>query len=188
MLIRLGIVATVVVIAALYIPHIRERKDGNSLARNMPDVLGKPLMDIATTDIILRDSASNIFDESNFAGRVFLLVFYQSDCDDCKAGEKELKELGNALMKKPFQIIFIHNGGSEPFEDFRKLSHKKINRLYDEDGLLARALGITAYPSRFLIDHEGIIREFTTGWKRGEQFQITRNKIDSLVTLVPAVP
>lgn len=145
---------------------------------------GKKINDFST-EIVLMDSARNIYDISNFSGSVFLLEFYDQQCKPCDDQRRMLRKISGSYMKKPLRIVWVNDGASDTFDEFSASSRGKDFLLYDERGALVRNLGITDLPAEVLVDERGVIRHFLMGWESISEKQYleeTRTRIDSLLT------
>jgi cytochrome oxidase Cu insertion factor (SCO1/SenC/PrrC family) len=184
-------IAIAVVIMAVLVYALLTFKDGTSLAEKgsssemTRDLRGSALIDITGENIVLMDSSANIFDESNFQGRVYLLVFYDNQCAECKKSQEAVQKVRGKFMKAPLQVVYIFDGRQGTFESFQQGDHKRYFRLYDEDGRFTRALEVKDNPAEMLIDHNGIIRNISYGLA-DQNLIASTSEIDSLVRLVPA--
>jgi thioredoxin-related protein len=148
--------------------------------------IGKKLADVAGENIILIDTARNIFDLSNFTAAVHLVVFYSSGCAECDLKQKAVRKISQQYMKQPFRVIYIRSG-KDAFTDFLKSPLKKATSLYDEGARLSDALAIHSFPTEILLDEEGFIRNVSVGYEPHSGFDKeylheTKGKIDSLLS------
>lgn len=146
---------SVIVVATLYLSATCFPKKEST--NSVDFLLGKKLGDVVGDSVLLYDSANNIYDVSNFTGRVHLLSFYQQNCRECEINEKVIKRISNEFLKDSFRVVFIDNGATDFFENFQLGSHKDF-RLFDHRGHLANQLGISVFPLDLLVDSTGVIR------------------------------
>lgn len=99
---------------------------------------------------------------SDFRGKVVMVVFWASWCGPCMARVPEEAEITAKFAGKPFAILGVNS--DRTLDDFKKCLARKKEitwpNIFDGDpktGKIAAALRIQAYPTVFLVDHEGMI-------------------------------
>jgi peroxiredoxin len=97
-------------------------------------------------------------------GKVVMLDFWGTWCPPCVASIGSLKRLQKKYANEPFVLISVSFHDTEP--SWRKfIAEKEMTwpQYRDASGTMARAYDVTAFPSYFVIDHEGVVRYETRG-------------------------
>ena len=91
-----------------------------------------------------------------------MVVFWASWCGPCMARIPEEREIATRFAGKPFQMLGVNSDRTR--DAFRKVMAKEAlpwPNIFDGDpktGPIVSALRIQAFPTVFLLDHEGVIR------------------------------
>ncbi len=123
----------------------------------------------------------------NFQGEVVLLNLWASWCKGCK---KEMPEFF-ALQKsytKGFSLVTISvDDKAAKSQNFLKSVEKKTGiktpfiTLHDAKKEVAKAYGVAAMPSSYLIDKKGIIRAVIVGSLNHEEIEALKKDINTLL-------
>lgn len=101
---------------------------------------------------------------SSLVGRVVLLDFWATWCGPCRESLPELKELSKRYPADKLVIISISADDEEDaWRSFITSKNMDWYQYRDADGHVQTAFNIHSYPSYFLIDREGIVRESING-------------------------
>jgi len=125
------------------------RKTHMQIGQKLPEFEGK-------------DFAGNLIRLSQYRGKVVMVVFWASWCGPCMARIPEEREIATRFAGKPFQILGVNSDRTR--DAFRKVMAKEAlpwRNIFDGDpktGPIVSALRIQAFPTVFLLDHEGVIR------------------------------
>ena len=105
------------------------------------------------------------FDLTSLKGKVILIDFWGSWCGWCRKGHPHLKELYAKYKDKGFEIVGVgmeYGNREEQWTKFRKaiaedgISWTQI--LMDRQKQdLAKEYGVSSYPSKFLVDRDGLL-------------------------------
>jgi peroxiredoxin len=149
----------------------------NTISASHENLIGRNISEVAANDIILKDSGQNIFDVSNFTGRITVLHFYDAACKKCQQSDNIINSVSNKYKKDPLQVVFISSNNSVSFEQFADHGDKKNFRLFDEGAEFAKMLGIEDLPFDMIVDHDGIIRYFGSTVKNIDPFVAELDRI-----------
>ena len=121
--------------------------------------IGKPAKDFSTTLI-----SGEKFSLSNLKGKVILIDFWATWCPPCVKGVPHLKKLYKKYKDKNFEIIGISLDKKKELVD-EYISKERIEwkMIYSGKawaGDIARDYKVNLIPSYWVIDKEGILRDF----------------------------
>lgn len=98
---------------------------------------------------------------SDFQGKLVLLEFWGSWCGPCREGHPELVRTYNQFKNKGFEILGVAaDTNKEQFGEAIKqdgLPWQNVSDLKGDKNKAALIYGVSAYPTNFLIDKNGII-------------------------------
>jgi|GEM_PF-525146 len=130
----------------------------------------------------LKDLDGNTVDLKELMGDKVYLKFWASWCSVCVAGLDELDEF--SAMDHDFEVITIVSPGFNGEKSlskfktwFNKQGTKNIRVLIDEDGDIARAYGIRAYPTSAFIGSDGVLVNMFLGHLDSETIKDQFDKI-----------
>ena len=126
--------------------------------------VGDKLSDVAGDSIFLVDSANNMYDLSNFTGRVHLLSFYDGGCELCGKNQKMITRIANEFKKDSFRTVFIGNANTYAHGEVKKASQTKEIWFFDPTGVLGQKLGVEEYPLNLVVDEKGVVRQVITDY------------------------
>jgi thiol-disulfide isomerase/thioredoxin len=133
-------------------------------ALRQPPAVGQPAPEIEGADL-----DSKKFKLSDYRGKVVLLTFTGDWCAACQAFHPQQRSLEEKLAGKPFALVDVN---SDLILERRKKINAKDNITWrafqetDEKGTLGPITtrwGIDQWPTLFLIDHHGVIRQKYVG-------------------------
>lgn len=151
----IGLIAVMVLLVAVFViwnqtPRVEEKgsdkMNENSLIKelegSLTDLDGKPV------------------DFSQEAGKKVYVKFWASWCPICLAGLNEADKLaGEPQDFAVFSVVSPNYSGEKNAEDFQQwyqgLGLKHLRVFLDEDGKIARKLGIRSYPTSLFINEDG---------------------------------
>lgn len=110
----------------------------------LPDVEGKPL---------------RLFDQK---GKLVLLNFWFVDCKPCVTETVSLKELHKTYADQGLRIIAIALDSSDRLRPFIQ-QYQLPYAVLPKGKALADYYGVVTYPTSFLLDKQGVIREIFVG-------------------------
>ena len=124
-------------------------------------------------DFELMDLEGNTVSLSGLSGEKVYVKFWASWCSICVAGLDELDELSS--QENDFEILTIvspdYNGETSlsKFKTwYEKQDMEHMTVLIDQDGDVARAYGVRAYPSSAFIGSDGVLVHFVPGHLNGD--------------------
>ena len=122
------------------------------IAKTRIAVPGTQAVDFTKTDL-----NNQLLSLSSFRGKYILLDFWGSWCVPCRKGNPHLKELYLRYKEKGFDIIGIAADNNTK-DDWKKAVEKdRLPWRHILIGDLEAAYNITSYPTKILIDKQGII-------------------------------
>ncbi|MFH1032376.1 MAG: TlpA disulfide reductase family protein [Chloroflexota bacterium] len=137
-----------------------------------------PISSNATTGINVGDSApdfqlKNLAGEtvslSSFRGKPILLNFWVTWCPHCRAERPLIQEAYDTWREKGLVVLTVdligvgNNETALNLTNFMNANNYSFPVLLDVDGQVRKQYDITATPTNFLIDKNGIIREKMVG-------------------------
>ncbi len=130
----------------------------------------------------LPDLTGQPHDLTQWRGKVILLNFWASWCPPCVHEIPSMVALKNALKDKPFEIVAVNLGETrEEIDAFLQRHPVNFPILRDESGETAKRWRVSAYPTSFIIDSEGVIRYGLAGghdWQTPETVETIRTLIE----------
>ena len=121
--------------------------------------IGKPAPDFQVTG--LNGEALSL---AQYRGQVVLLDFWATWCGPCLVEMPKLKKTYQTYKDQKFQIIGISlDRSKEPLEAYIEKEGIAWDNYWDEDRSLRTLYGVSAIPTAFLIDGEGVIRKASLG-------------------------
>ena len=135
----------------------------------------------ATPPLVLKSLEGREHDLAKLRGRVVLVNFWATWCEPCRDEMPSLQALQDRLGKKPFEILLVNFGESEPtITRFLEKLRLKLPVLLDRHKTAAEDWKVRGLPMTFLVDARGVVRYWTFGehdWNAGEALQV----VESLV-------
>jgi cytochrome c-type biogenesis protein len=129
--------------------------------------IGEQAPNFATTT-----DAGEPFQLSNLRGQVVLLNFWATWCGPCRI---EMPAFEQAYQRGSVTLVGVNNGETaQQIADFRAEYSLTFPLALDVPGDVQRLYGILSYPTTFLIDRNGIIRERFFG-------ALTEDQLDALL-------
>ena len=102
---------------------------------------------------------------AGLAGKVVLLDFWATWCGPCRLALPELQDLKKQMVREPFEIVSASaDRDLATLRDFVAKNAMTWPQFWDSRGELARDFSVPAYPSYYLIDHDGVIVYSMRGW------------------------
>jgi len=105
-----------------------------------------------------------------YRGKVVLLIFWGHWCPPCRAMYPQIKAIENNWADDPFVVLGVNSDRNR--DDVKKtLADQKITwRSFGDGGStsgpIAKAWNVNAWPTIFLIDHRGVIRNKWQGFTK----------------------
>jgi serine/threonine protein kinase/thiol-disulfide isomerase/thioredoxin len=149
-----------------------------SSSGGQPPAVGMPAPDIDGEDL---DGAC--FRLSDYRGSVVLLDFWGFWCPHCRNMIPQERALVTRMRGRPFALIGV-NSDRDPAKLRADLAAHQVNwrsfKNVRSDGgeSISKAWAVTGWPTLYLIDHNGVIRE---RWIGAPHPQVLETKIEELV-------
>jgi len=136
----------------------------------------KPYPGGPTPPLALKDLSGKTHDLKDYAGQVVMVQFWATYCAPCIKEKPSVERLKTKLAGKPFAILAVNMGESEPeVRAFLKKIKVDFTILMDGDAQAIAAWKVFVAPSTFLIDAQGKIRHTLQGgaeWDAPELMQV----------------
>jgi len=134
------------------------RADGQELDRLFGEMGVIKMVQAIPVEIRLKDLNGKPVSLSDFRGKIVFLNFWTTWCYACRIEMPDMQKLHQKFKNKDFAIVTINLQESvsqvkQFFKDF-KLT---FTALLDSDGEVGAHFMITAIPTTFILDKEGII-------------------------------
>ena len=140
-------------------PTYKNTALGKRLGGSTVTAVGKPVAPFSA-----KDSDGKVVDIAALKGKVVLLDFWGSWCVPCRAGHPHLKELYSKYKDKGFEIVGVawEYGPKDAQEKAWREAIKKdgitwLQVLNDPPPDIVKMYGVIAYPTKILIDRNGVI-------------------------------
>jgi protein-disulfide isomerase/uncharacterized membrane protein len=156
---------------------VQAKANPNQVAETDANLVGKPVPPFSA-----KDTAGNAIDTAQWKGKVTLVNFFASWCGPCKKEMPELVNLYKAHKAKGFQVISIGvDRQAQASVDFAKGFEVPYPIVTDEESELMGRFNVYSMPATFIVDRQGVVRYYDTGFKPEEQLEKLRNAITSLL-------
>jgi peroxiredoxin len=107
------------------------------------------------------DLAGEAVSLADFRGKPFVLHFWATWCGVCRAEQHNIDAVARDV---PVLAVASRSGGASEVAAYVK-AHELVPRtIIDPEGSLARRFGVSAYPTTFVIDANGVIRHAEVGY------------------------
>lgn len=133
---------------------------GEEAARQLVELrtlrVGMPAPEIADTDL-----NGERFKLSDYRGKVVMLVFWGTWCGPCMAAVPHERALVEKFKERPFAIVGV-NSDARPERALKAVAAERMSWRSFWDGTdshLSKAWNVKAWPTVYLIDHRGTIRQ-----------------------------
>ncbi|MFO0891581.1 MAG: trypsin-like peptidase domain-containing protein [Isosphaeraceae bacterium] len=139
--------------------------------------VGKPAPEISGSD-----ASGKAFKLSDYRGKVVILDFFADWCPYCVRMYPEERDLVKSMAGKPFAILGVNADGRDTLQNI--LDDKKVTWPCWADGKggpIAEEWQVGSYPTMYVLDQNGIIREKFVGMT---QPGVLRKAVEKLVNAV----
>jgi len=139
--------------------------------------VGKPVPEIEGTD--LNGKKVKL---SSYQGKVVLVDLWFTGCPPCRAMIPHEREVVKKLEKKPFKLLSVScDEDQETLTKFFESEPMPWDHWFDGPrGSVAKAFRVNAFPTLYLIDHTGVIRNKVVGFRPGDEIKLGK-AVDDLV-------
>jgi len=118
---------------------------------------------------------------SNYQNKVVYLDFWASWCPPCKQSFPALNRLHNELKSKGFEVIAINlDEDKEEALSFLQDHPVDFSIFHDAEGKCPEAYAVSAMPSSYIIDKNGVIQKMHLGFHDDSETEI-RNIVTALL-------
>lgn len=137
---------------------------------------------------IYTDRNTTKISSESFKGKVVLIDYWFIGCTPCYWKMKELAKLAEYYdNNKDVRVVTVNAGFRDSFDRYKKETEKfpaSMEHLYDSAANVAKDLNIQGYPTEFIIDKNGVIRDEFAGYTKDIgliYFEKTKAKIDAIL-------
>lgn len=131
---------------------------GKSQKSSLPRI-GTPSVDFA-----LQDLKGKTWKLNEMQGKLLLLRFWDDQCPYCRFEMPVIEKYYRKFVREGFMVLAVNVKQSPSVvEAFTAQLDLTFPVLLDLDGKVARAYGVYAIPTNFLVDRQGILREIFVG-------------------------
>ena len=117
-------------------------------------------------DFVLNDMNGKKVTLSEYKGKPVLLNFWATWCGYCRKERPHLNALYNEYKKQGLVVLSVSTDRSiEKVRSYLKNIPADFIVLSDADGRTASEYGIRGYPSSFLIDRSGLVKQAFAGYR-----------------------
>ena len=129
----------------------------------------------------LRLSDGRLSDVRQFRGKVVYLDFWASWCTSCVLSFPYMDQLSRDQEARGLRVVAV-NMDQDPAAAQRFLARhpSSFSIVLGDNAPCARAFGVKAMPSSFLIDRRGVVREQVQGFQSGEAKRLAA-KVEQLL-------
>ncbi|CAB1056641.1 Thiol:disulfide oxidoreductase related to ResA [Olavius sp. associated proteobacterium Delta 1] len=134
------------------------KTDSQGLDRLFGDMGVIKIAQVLPVDVRLMDPNGRPVSLSNFRGKIVFLNFWTTWCFDCRIEMPHMEKLHQKFKNKDFAMVAINL--QEPVSQVKQFfKDYKLNftTLLDSDGEVGARFRITAIPTTFILNKEGII-------------------------------
>lgn len=167
--------------------------DGGSLAKADSQALDQLFGDMGVIKLVqalpveirLKDLNGRPVSLSDFRGKIVFLNFWTTWCYTCRIEMPDMEKLHQKFKNKDFAMVTINLQESvSQVKQFFKKFRLTFTALLDSDGEVGARFMITAIPTTFILDREGIIIGKVMGprkWDGEKAFALFEHLTDSSV-------
>jgi thiol-disulfide isomerase/thioredoxin len=140
----------------------------NATSKKTDPVVGRRL------DFFLKNIEGQAVRADSFRGKALIVDFWASWCAPCKDAMPFYDEL---QAKHPDEMVIVGISVDENIADMKEsLKQRPVNFLilHDESGKLAEQLDVTAMPSTYFVDKNGMIKSVHRGFVHSDRAHLTK--------------
>ena len=132
-------------------------------------------------DFALEDLQGNTVRLSDFRGKKVLVNFWASWCPPCKAEMPHLQKFYGEYQSKDVVILGVNLTAIEKHPDnaqkFAQAQQLTFPIVLDREGAVMQTYQVYAYPTTYVLDSDGVIREIFQGAMTYDMMKETVSKI-----------
>jgi protein-disulfide isomerase/peroxiredoxin/uncharacterized membrane protein len=156
---------------------VQPKTTPDQLRKDDGTLVGKPVPAFTAKDHLGAD-----VNPSDWKGKPVLINFFASWCGPCKKEFPELVNLQKEHAAKGFKVISIGvDREAAKSVEFAKSFGAEWGVIGDEESDLMGKFGVYSMPATFIVDRQGVIRHYDTGFKPEEQLEKLRNAVKSVL-------
>ncbi len=129
---------------------------------------------IAAPHFQLQSLKGGVLSLESLRGQVVVMEFWATWCGPCRYTMPSLDLMQKRFAGKGVKVLMINVGENKSKVKAYIKDRFQSTILLDQQDRVAQQYGITAFPSLFIIDQEGMIRYAKRGYKGGLEKQLSR--------------
>ena len=155
------------------------KSDSRDLDQLFDDMGVIKIAQVLPVEVRLMDLSGRPVSLSDFRGKIVFLNFWTTWCFDCRIEMPHMQKLHQKFKNKEFEMVAINL--QEPVsqvEQFFKDYKLTFTALLDSDGEVGAHFRITAIPTTFILNRQGIIIGKVAGprkWDSNKAFALFEN-------------
>ena len=134
-------------------------------------------------DFTLSGIQGEPFTLSEFKGQSVLVNFWASWCPPCRAEMPAMERVYQDYASRGFEILAINASNQDNLENVNNFFIEyglSFPILFDQDGKIQKLYQVSALPTSFFIDSQGIVHEVVVGGPMSEA--LLRSRVEELLT------
>jgi peroxiredoxin len=141
------------------------------------------LMDRQAPDFMLSDIHGQRFYLNEHRGKVILLNFWSIHCVPCQAEMPQLERVWQEYKEKDvvFAGLCTDRGEEGYIDTWLKGLGITYTILLDKEQTVAGRYQVSAFPTTFLLDKDGIVRYYSVGYREGDMEKL-KGKLELMLT------
>jgi len=131
----------------------------------------QPYTGFLAPDFELTSSSGVTIRLAELRGKAVILNFWASWCPPCRAEMPAIEAVHQSYQEKGLVVLGVNATNQDQIvqvNEFTKNMDLTFQILYDSSGIVQDLYGVSALPSTFFIDRDGIIREVIIGGPMAE--------------------
>ena len=121
-------------------------------------------------DLELTDLNGKSHKLSEYKGKLVMLHFWTDWCEACRKEFPKLQQNYSEYQKEGLEIIAVNVGQPTAVtKEFQDNFNVTFPMLTDEQNISTESYNVTAYPTNYLINEDGVIVRQIRGWLDGKQ-------------------
>lgn len=122
-------------------------------------------------DFVLESLEGQKVQLAELKGKVVVLDFWATWCPPCRKEMPSLEKLYKELSSEGFAFLSVSNEDEGTIRKFAKSNQYSLPMFADKGGKVSRRYAIRYYPTLFVLDREGVVRQHLFGGRSEAQLR-----------------